>query len=92
MAALDHAASGGHWSRAGERGAGRGFSEIVAEKKLYCFFDADGAAGESAVAESLGYAGVRALVFLPDAEVGLAAIGACAICSRARPSSNAGET
>ena len=75
MAALDHAASGGHRSCAGERGAGRGFPQIVAEKKFYGFVDADRAAGDSMVAESLRYAGVWALVLLPDAKVGATAIG-----------------
>jgi hypothetical protein len=43
--ALDHAASSGDWSGAGEGGAGHGFPEIVAEEKFYGFFDTDGAGG-----------------------------------------------
>ena len=75
MAALDHAASGGDWSCAGEGRAGCGFCRLSAENKLYGLLDADHAAADCAVVQALGYAGVGAFVLLPDAYVGLAAIG-----------------
>src|SRR6266478_8652323 len=75
MPALDHATSDGDWSRARKRRAGCGFLQVVGEDKLYCLFDANRAARDAAVTESLRYAGVGTLVFLPDTEVGLAAIG-----------------
>src|SRR5258708_5425929 len=75
MPALDHAAAGGDRSRTGERRAGCGFPQVVAEDKLYRLLDANRAAADSAVAQPLRDAGVGAVVFLPDAEVGLAAIG-----------------
>src|SRR6266853_446435 len=75
MPALDHATSDGDWSRARKRRAGCGFLQVVGEDKLYCLFDANRAARDAAVTESLRDAGVGALVFLPDAEVGLGAIG-----------------
>src|SRR5260370_39774758 len=75
MPALDHAAAGGDRSRTGERRAGCGFPQVVAEDKLYRLLDADSSAVDAAVAEPLRDTDVGALVFLPDAEVGLAAIG-----------------
>ena len=75
MPALDHATAGGDWSRARESSAGCGFPQVVGEDKLYRLLDANRAAGDAVVAQSLCDAGVGALVFLPDAKVGFAAIG-----------------
>ena len=72
--ALDHAATSGDWSCAGECDLRRGLGNSVGEEETHRFFNPQLAAGDTAFSKSLRHTLVRALVFLPGAYIRLFAL------------------
>ena len=90
---LDHAAAGGDRRAAHDRSVpGAACATPSLKTNSYRLLDAEPPGRDAAIAQSLRDALVRALVLLPGPHVGGAAERAGAICSRARSSSNAGQT
>ena len=69
-----------------------GGANAFREDELHVLVEADGAGGEAAIGEALAEGGEGTLVFLPGEDIGFLAEGAVVSISRARPSSNAGQT
>src|SRR5713101_1924010 len=74
MITLNHAASSSYRGSAYKSGLGSGLRDAISEYETHSFFNAKLSGGNAAILQSQRHALVRALIFLPDAHVGLATI------------------